>query len=166
MRKKVFKHFHVFSKQGRKPSLKQISDRFVWPNISSDIKHWTQTCLKCQRSKIHRHTKCPTGQFPKPDRRFTHLHVDIVGPLPEVNGYPYLLTIVDRFTRWPVVVPLRDTSAETVAKSILGEWISIFGCPSVITTDRSPQFQPILFTEFVNLLGVKHILYHCLSPMR
>ena len=48
-------------------------------------------------------------------------------------------------------------SAETISKSILREWIAIFGCPSVITTDRDSQFQITLFDEFTKLLGVKHI---------
>lgn len=33
----------------------------------------------------------------------------------------------------------------------------MFGCPSVITTDRGPQFQSTLFSEFTNLLGIKHV---------
>lgn len=93
----------------------------------------------------------------KPDERFTHLHIDIVSPLPEVDSYYYLLTIIDRSTRWPVVIPIKDTSAETVSKCILKDWIFTFGCPSIITTDRGSQFQSTFFAEFVNLLGVKHI---------
>ena len=54
-------------------------------------------------------------------------------------------------------VPLRDISAEPISKTILQEWISVFGCPSVITTDRGSQFQSTLFDEFTKLLGVKHI---------
>lgn len=80
-----------------------------------------QTCLKYQQSKIQRHTKSPPGQFSKPDGRFTHLHIDLVGPLPEVDGYQYLLTITDRFTRWPVIISLKNTSAETISKCILRE---------------------------------------------
>ena len=30
----------------------------------------------------------------------TDLHIDLVGPLPPSQGFTYLLTIVDRFTRW------------------------------------------------------------------
>ena len=88
---------------------------------------------------------------------FMNLHIDIVGPLPEANGHHYQLTIIDRFTRWPVAVSLRDISAETVSRSILRKWIAVFPCPSIITTDRGSQFQSTLFEEFTKLLGVKHI---------
>lgn len=46
-----------FLHSGYKTSLKLISDHFVWFNMSSDIKYWKQTCLKCHCSKIQRHTK-------------------------------------------------------------------------------------------------------------
>ncbi|XP_059811654.1 uncharacterized protein LOC132384523 [Hypanus sabinus] len=61
----------------------------------------------------------PTGyntrnRKPEPtQRRFDHIHVDIVGPLPMSRGTRYLLTMVDQFTRWPEAVPLTDTSTDS-----------------------------------------------------
>lgn len=74
-----------------------------------------------------------------------------------MHGHQYILTIIDRFSRWPVAIPLQSTTAESVAKATFKNWISIFGCPSVVTTDRGPQFQSALFTEFIHLLRAKHI---------
>ena len=113
--------------------------------------------MNCQKSKTNRHTKSPPGLFNKPDGRFTNLHIDIVGPLPTANDHQYILTIIDMFTRWPFAVPLRDISTENISKYILREWMGVFGCPSVITTDRGSQFQSTLFDESTKLLGVKHI---------
>nr|CDS31399.1 RNA directed DNA polymerase (reverse transcriptase) [Hymenolepis microstoma] len=60
-------------------------------------------------------------------------------------------------TRWPIAVPLRDTSSASVAKALIKSWISIFGVPSVITTDRGSQFTSTLFRELNQLLGTTHI---------
>lgn len=40
----------------------------------------------------------------------------------------------------------------------------MYGCPSLITTNRGPQFQSTLFSEFTCLLGVKHITTTAYHP--
>ncbi len=67
--------------------------------------------------------------------RLPHLtqgSIDLVGPLPPSNGCTYLLTCVDRFTKWPEAIPIPDS-----AKAFIQTWISRFGVPSTVTTDRA-----------------------------
>nr|CUU99444.1 hypothetical transcript [Hymenolepis microstoma] len=156
-RRKIFDHFHGLSHPSIRSTTKLITDRFVWKNIRQDVRHWAKNCLSCQASKVHKHTQSPLARFPLPEDRFRHIHVDIVGPLPPSNSCSYILTCVDRFTRWPIAVPLRDTSSASVAKALIESWISIFGVPSVITTDRGSQFTSTLFRELNQLLGTTHI---------
>nr|CDS31407.1 gag pol polyprotein [Hymenolepis microstoma] len=156
-RRKIFDHFHGLSHPSIWSTTKLITDRFVWKNIRRDVRQWAKNCLSCQASKVHKHTQSPLARFPLPEARFGHIHVDIVGPLPPSNSFLYVLTCVDRFTRWPIGVPLRDTPSASVAKALIESWISIFGVPSVITTDRESQFASTLFRELNQLLGSTHI---------
>ena len=80
---------------------------------------------------------------------------DIVGPLPPSQGYTYLLTCVDRYTRWPEAIPLTTITAEAVAQAFISGWISRFGVPSTIATDRGRQFESQLWTNLMALLGIK-----------
>nr|VZI14623.1 unnamed protein product [Spirometra erinaceieuropaei] len=125
--------------------------------MHKDLKAWTRACIACQRSKIQRHNKAPIGTFPGPGARFSHVHLDIVGPLPLSNGCSYLLTCVDRFTRWPEAIPLPDIAAPTVVKAFLSRWVAIFGAPSTITTDRGAQFESNLFQSLLSFLGCTRI---------
>ena len=36
-----------------------------------------------------------------PSHCFSHIHLDLVGPLLAVRGFTHAFTIVDRSTRWP-----------------------------------------------------------------
>ena len=42
-------------------------------------------------------------------------NIDIIGPLPPSQGNRYLLTMVDRFSRWPEVVPMKDAITNSCA---------------------------------------------------
>lgn len=81
--------------------------------------------------------------------------MDIV-TMPLNNDFRYCLTVVDRFTRWPEAYPLRNITAETCAAAFINGWVSRFGCPERITTDRGRQFESSLFKNVANLLGATH----------
>ncbi|KAJ8415636.1 hypothetical protein AAFF_G00426160 [Aldrovandia affinis] len=104
-RRPVFEAVHGLSHPGRKPSVRLVAAKFVWHGLRKDVKAWVDTCTACQRAKVHRHIKAPLERFSIPERRFDHVNVDLVGPLPPSHGYTYLFTMVDRTTRWPEAVP-------------------------------------------------------------
>jgi transposase InsO family protein len=131
--------------------------------MKKSIKQWARNCIQCQRSKVSRHTKAPLKSFDVPDQRFEHVHVEIIGPLPPSQGFRYCLTMVDRFTRWPLIAPMATMYAETVANTFYATWISRFGCPHRITTDQGRQFEASLMTSLTHLLGIQR---HRTTPYR
>jgi predicted aspartyl protease len=153
LRRPVFNSLHNLSHPGIRATTKLVTDRFVWPNIKRDCRQWTRTCTQCQRTKIWRHNSPPIGRFAPPNHRFEHVHVDIVGPLPPSNGYRYLLTCIDRFTRWPEAFPLTNIDAASVAQTFVAGWISRFGTPLRLTNDQGRQFESELFRCLNKICG-------------
>ena len=153
-RRKVFSNLHGLGHPSHRATKPLINTRFVWHGMKIDIARWCRTCKGCQTAKVSRHNTPVYGKFTEPTERFDHVHIDIVGPLPYANGFRYLLTCVDRFTRWPEAIPIVDIRAETVADAFFSGWIARYGTPATITTDRGAQFESKLWDDLCNLFGI------------
>ncbi|UYV66004.1 hypothetical protein LAZ67_3006141 [Cordylochernes scorpioides] len=53
----VFRNFHELSHPGIKATTKQLTSRFIWPNMNKDIRKWARACVNCQKCKVSIHTK-------------------------------------------------------------------------------------------------------------
>ena len=122
-RQAAFHALHFLSHPGIRATQRLVTARYVWPRINADVRQWARSCLQCQRTKLQRQTITSPGTFALPDARFDHVHIDLVGTLPPFKGtYSYLLTCVDKFTRWP-----EDIMAPTVAQVFVSGWVAHFG---------------------------------------
>lgn len=162
LRYRVFQQLYGLSHPGQTSTFLLISKSYFWPKMKADIKKWVKACSQCQRSKIFRHVKSEIGVFPKSDRSL-HVHIDLI-IVPYVDGYRYVLTCIDRATRWMEAIPLKDTTAKDVAEAFVTEWISRYGIPEKVTADRGPQFAHTLWKEFTRLLGVDAINTTAYNP--
>jgi transposase InsO family protein len=103
--------------------------------------------------------------IPVPQKRFSHLHVDLVGPLPtSPDGFKYIFTIIDRSTRWLEAFPVKNMEATTAADALVAGWISRFEVPAAVTSDRGTQFTSAVWEALCTQLGIKHITITAFHP--
>ena len=157
-RRTVFEVVHNLSHPGVKATVKMVSDKFVWHGMRKQVSRWVKECYYCQSSKIQNHTKAPLEHFSVSEKRFSLINIDIVGPLPFSSGFTYLLTIIDRNTRWPEAIPLRGITTPECVHALITGWIARFGVLGDSSSDRGSQFTSSLWSEIAAHLGVK--LHH------
>ena len=100
-----------------------------------------------------------------PPRKFAHLHVDLVGPFPPSHkGNTHLFTILDRSTRWAEAIPITATTAADCAEALFTGWISRFGLPDLLTSDRGSQFSSEVWAAVCRRLHIKHAMTTAFHP--
>jgi hypothetical protein len=96
------------------------------PQKATDITAWCRKYHSCRSAKITKHVSSPVVRIPVPERRFTHIRMNLVGPLPtSTEGNKYLLTIIDRTIRYLEAVALKDVEAQIGLTTFLQQWVSI-----------------------------------------
>jgi Integrase core domain/Integrase zinc binding domain len=164
-RRAVFEAMHGLAHPGTRASRRIITSRFVWHGCSTDVGEWCRECTGCAKGKVTVHCQSPVEMIPVPAKKFNHVHLDIVGPMPTAaSGERYMLTMIDRTSCWPEVVPMSDITVEKCADSFVEGWISRFGVPDVVTTDRGPQFTSAMWACLASKLGFKHVLTSSYHP--
>jgi len=157
-RRPAFDQVHTLAHAGVKATTRMISSRFVWPGLATDVKEWCRDCGQCSRGKVVPGQSASTVEkIDIPATRFYHIHLDVVGPLPTTaTGNRYLITMVDRTSRWPEAVPVTEVDTETILQTLVSTWVARFGLPGIVTTDRGPQFTSGRWTTWCEEMGVTH----------
>jgi hypothetical protein len=68
LRRQVFEHLHRTAHPGKRVTRRLIASRYVWKGLSTEVMAWAK------------YTATYTQHIPVPTRRFSHIHVDLVGP--------------------------------------------------------------------------------------
>eukprot|EP01125_Pyxidicula_operculata_P010434 TRINITY_DN342_c0_g1_i17.p1 TRINITY_DN342_c0_g1~~TRINITY_DN342_c0_g1_i17.p1 ORF type:complete len:777 (+),score=74.66 TRINITY_DN342_c0_g1_i17:3288-5618(+) len=128
---------------GRNKTFAAIQRRFWWKGMYEDVQRYIQTCDTCNRRKTPKRTREGLLQPIRVGRPGAMVGMDILGPITKTQrGNQYILVITDHFTKWVECFPLNNTSASTVARVFVEEFISRFGTPEKLLTDQGSNFHP------------------------
>jgi hypothetical protein len=141
-----------------------MNQRVVWSCISKDVTKWVKDCQACSRAKVTSQPAAAVQPIPVPQQRFSHIHVDIVGPLPiSKEGFRYLFTIINRSSRMLEAVPLTIIETETCRDTLISQWVARFGVPAHLTSDRGAQFTSELWASVIGMHHNTTTAYHLQS---
>ncbi len=82
--------------------------------------------------------------------------MDIMGKLPQtIDGNQYILVATEYVTKYIVVCPILDQTAETVACAIVENVLLKFSMPRTILTDRGSNLTSELIQQICKLCGIE-----------
>ncbi|GFX05341.1 retrovirus-related Pol polyprotein from transposon 17.6 [Trichonephila clavipes] len=84
-------------------------------------------------------------------------HVDFIGPLPSTNkSYQHIFTVVDAFTKFTWLYPVKTVSAESALEK-LKQQQKTFGNLIRIISDRASAFTSKLFNDYCDEENIQHL---------
>ena len=97
--------------------------------MAANIMQWCRDCQHCQQAKVTKQPRAASQHIPIPTRRFSHVHIDLVGPLPRSSDvFNHIFTMVDRSSRWLEAIPMSSTDTTTIAATFTSSWIAASAC--------------------------------------
>lgn len=142
---------------GIEKTVEVLRDSYFWEGLVGDVREFVRACHSCQQANAS--TKKPVGPLhplPVPRDKFDDIAMDFVGPLPSAGGHDYLLTITDWLTGFIELVPCSTTlNARDLALLFWNCWVSRYGLPLSITSDRDALFTSRFWTTLWDEQGVR-----------
>ena len=140
---------------GKDRSFRQAQRTYFWPSMRKDIMRHCLLCVECARHRPSLHHESQNLPYPIPHAPWDSLSIDVLKlPLTE-NGFQYLLVCIDSFSRYSILVPLKDKSARSVAKAFIDEIICRYASPKVLLSDNGLEFNNSLLRTVCETFQIK-----------
>ena len=141
---------------------KLFSDRYSHKAGGRICIEVAQSCPQCQKGSDYGHRLKSTGTIQSKGPWDT-LSVDIVGPLPADRRHEFVIVFVDCFSRYSILVPASNHTANTVSDALLRHVVPYFVTPRRLLSDRGREFVGEVWASLTRSLGIQRLLtspYH------
>ena len=110
------------------------------------------SCEGCQLGSDYKPRALPQGKIELVPP-WDVLSIDVTGPfITGRKGERFILLVIDCFSRYLILIPIKDHSATTVSQALYERVIGYFGCPRKILSDRGTEFTGRVWGELMELL--------------
>uniref|UniRef100_A0A5S6Q612 RNA-directed DNA polymerase n=1 Tax=Trichuris muris TaxID=70415 RepID=A0A5S6Q612_TRIMR len=131
--------------------MKALARSYVWwPRLEDDIEHMVKECSACQEAQCAPN-RAPVNPWERTEKPWSRLHADFAGAF----QWQVFLIVVDSYSKWLDVSPVRTTSANAVIDK-LASLFATHGLAGVIVTDNGTAFTAAEFEEFAKANTIGH----------
>ncbi|XP_043862789.1 uncharacterized protein LOC122756639 [Drosophila santomea] len=150
---------------GCRKTIARVAARYHRPGMHRGIRRYVWNCESCMRYKPNQLQAAGKMLTQVPEEPWATVCADFVGPLPRSrHGNSILLVLVNRFSKWTEIVPMRRAATETLRKAVRERIVARYGVPKVMITENGVQFTSRAFRRFLEELGVGHQLTAPYTP--
>jgi hypothetical protein len=144
--KKLISEFHSGFCGGhyaaRTTAHKILRAGYYWHSIFFDVHKFVRNCEACQLFTGKQKLAAVPLHPVVVEAPFKQWDLDFIGKFHEnfSNGYSWILTATDYFTKWVEAIPAKNATEKVIMDFIENNIITRFGVPAKITTDNAKAF--------------------------
>jgi transposase InsO family protein len=131
----------------------RISSQYWAPGLHKVVQQVAEQCIKCQYRNVAAVKNIPQGEVSA--MNFNHVVAIDFLKLP-LSSYARedVLTIVDVFTRFTVMVVTPDQTAASTVDALQKYWFAYFGFPRILHSDNGSSFRNDLVNRLCEHYGI------------
>lgn len=122
------------------------------PFSTEDVKRTCASCRICADLKPRFYNPAE-GRLIKATQPMERLSIDFKGPLPTASRNPYMLTVIDEYSRFPFAFPCPNMNTSTVIRC-LEQIFSLCGMPQYVHSDQGTSFMSKDLKDYLSQKGV------------
>jgi transposase InsO family protein len=124
---------------------KILKARYYWPTIFSDVHKMIRGCQQYQMFTGKQKLVVLPLKPVVVEAPFQQWGLDFIGQFKDnsSNGFSFVLTTTDYFTKWVEAIPIKWATDKIVMNFIEDKIITRFGVPAKITTDNAKAFSSV-----------------------
>ncbi|KAF0871276.1 NYNRI protein, partial [Crocuta crocuta] len=129
------------------------------PGITPSLSDLVERCLICAETNATKITGPPGVRY-RGTNPGEHCELDFTEIKKGSYGYKYLSVLIDTFSSWVEVFPMKGEETEVTVKKLLQEIIPRFDLPLFLGSDNGPAFMAKISKLISKTLGIEWKL-HC-----
>ncbi len=120
LRKKVLSYIHdkESGHLGQHKTLLKAEEFFYSPNLRRDVKAFVRECIVCQQFKAGDTLQQQWQELPPVNEAVERVSIDLTELGSGALGHKYVLTVIDRFSRFVNLFPMSTRTADNVVEKI------------------------------------------------
>ena len=136
-------------------TFERLSQSYYWPKARQDCNNYVDNCLICNL-RSDKSQKQIMGHIPLPITPNESISIDVLHLPKSQDGFTKVLGLVDEFTGYIALYPLRKETSEVIAEILLTQHIPLYGFFRQIRSDNASTNCGKILTTIYERLGIKH----------
>lgn len=138
-------HYHYLH-CGADKCLKLLQETFIFKNMGRKIRQLIACCDSCQRCKPNTHPNYGMAKGISCINKNIQVACDWIGPLPTSTfGVKYIFIMVDLFTKFVQLYPVKKANTTTAIDKIFNNYIPTYGKPQYLQSDNGTSFKSVRY---------------------